>query len=109
MQYPLRKCGCGDEHECALLDPVANGKRGWERRKNLMGLPSGETVRKIVARPEIPEEVVAVVERRSEKSGARKNPVRPSVESRPAEKYQCSTHRKFEPSCEYCQLAKELA
>src|SRR5580704_16900348 len=32
MGYPIRRCTCGVEHECASLDPVENGKKAARAR-----------------------------------------------------------------------------
>lgn len=37
--YPIRKCKCGESHECSRLDPKANGKL----RHTIQGRPIGKT------------------------------------------------------------------
>jgi hypothetical protein len=39
--YPIRKCKCGDEHECSRLDPRENGKLSAKARGSRTDLLDG--------------------------------------------------------------------
>ena len=113
MRYPIRKCGCGEEHECALLDPVANGKRGWEKRKALAQHPfSVEVPSKRVVAEERTREVAPPLgsSRPNQVVAAKSSTQAGASPARPTRKHKHGCPRHFnQPAidCENCRVWAE--
>ena len=119
--YPIRKCKCGDEHECPRLDPRENGKQRWVgvgRLCNECGellpkhLTNCSAARKIsepareairaTREPEVVRKVEKLVKvaERAVSVPTRMLPARPE--------FKCPRHpRKPEPGCPYCDCREE--